>query len=352
MTKGYRQLEVSGSPKEMGHGIGEAAREEIRGFSAVAWERANLSTPIPREAAMDVARACIPLTESYCPEMIAEMRGVAEASGESLENLMLLNVRNQLRPQAEAGCTSFSATADSGCIDGTLIGQNWDSDPGLDPFTLVLTRRPKDKPAFMTITQAGLIAYIGVNDAGLGLCLNSLPAPSRRTGIPLYFILRRIFECTSLDAAVRAASDAERAIPTNVIMATPQGPADLEITVPGVYVLREECQGLITHTNHCQHAELQDINSEFAELIQSHARKSRVDRLTLPGAEPLSIARFKEILSDHDGYPRSICRHPNNDLASGHWRSVFSVIIEVDAAKMHISRGNPCETPYEIYSLN
>ena len=352
MTKRYRELEVSGSPREMGHAIGETAREMIQGFSAVAWERANLSSPFPRDAAMEVARACIPLTEFHYPDMIDEMRGIAEASSVSLENLMLLNVRNQLRPDTDAGCTSFSATVDSGCTDGTLIGQNWDNDPGLDPFTLVLTRQPKDKPAFMTITQAGLIAYIGVNDAGLGFCLNTLPAPSRSIGVPLYFILRKIFECASLDDAVHTASEAQRAIPNNVMLATPQGPADLEITVPGVYVLRDERKGLITHTNHCQHSELQQINSEFAELIQSHTRKSRIDLLTSPDAAPLCIARFKEILSDHEGYPRSICRHPNDDPFSGHWQSVFSVIIEVNAARMHISRGNPCDTAYEIYSLN
>ncbi len=352
MTQRYRQLEVSGSPREMGHAIGEAAREEIQGFSAVAWERVNLSTPIPRDEAMEIARTCIPTTESHYPDLIDELRGVAESSGVSMENLMLLNARNQLRPSADSGCTSFSVTAESGCTDGSLIGQNWDNDPALDPYTLVLTRRPTGRPAFMTITQAGLIAYIGVNDAGLGFCLNTLPAPSRQTGVPLYFILRKIFECTSLDDAVNTASSADRAIPNNVILATPQGPADLEVTLPGVFVLRGERNGLITHTNHCQHSDLQHINSEFAELIQSHARKSRVDQLTSAEAEPLSIARFKEVLSDHEGYPRSICRHPNNDPSSGHWRSVFSVIIEVDVPRMHISRGNPCENPYEVYSLN
>ena len=84
--------------------------------------------------------------------------------------------------------------------------KNWDNDPELEPFTVVLTRRPVDKPAFMTITQAGLIAYIGFNAAGIGVCLNTLPAPARPFGVPHYFTVRGIYEADSLEGAVNAVS--------------------------------------------------------------------------------------------------------------------------------------------------
>ena len=41
MSTRYRQIEVSGPPRELGRQIGEAAREEIRGFAAIALERVN-----------------------------------------------------------------------------------------------------------------------------------------------------------------------------------------------------------------------------------------------------------------------------------------------------------------------
>jgi hypothetical protein len=63
------------------------------------------------------------------------------------------------------------------------------------------------------VTQAGLIAYIGFNDAGIGLCLNSLPAPSRPLGVPHYFTVREMFEASSLADVVHAVERAERAIP-------------------------------------------------------------------------------------------------------------------------------------------
>ena len=287
--------------------------------------------------------------------MIEEMRGTAEAARVTLEELMLLQVRNQLKPN-DAGCTSFSLG--DPIINKRIVAQNWDADPALDPFTIVLTRRPAGKPALMTITQAGLIAYIGFNSEGIGVCANTLPAPSRRLGVPHYFLLRGIYEAGTLEAAVHAVNRGERAIPANLMMTTPQGPANLEITLDAVYVLRDNGSGVVTHTNHCRHPDLVSINDRFPELIQSHSRQSRIDQLLAPyhpdsssKQSVLTLAGLQSVLCDHDGYPRSICRHVNDEHPTGFWQTVFSVIIEPEKQAMQITRGTPCCHPYETYQL-
>jgi isopenicillin-N N-acyltransferase-like protein len=351
----YREVDVAGTPREIGRQIGEAAGEEIRGFCAIAMDRVNRTVPITRDAALRVARESIPVAEQYAPEMIEEMRGTAEAASVSLEALMLLQVRNQLKAN-DAGCTSFSL----GCPirNERIVAQNWDADPALDAFTIVLTRRPVGKPTFITITQTGLIAYIGFNSAGIGLCANTLPAPSRRLGVPHYFLLREIYEASSLNDAVEAVNRAERAIPANIMLTTPQGPANLEVTLDSVYVLRDNRSGIVTHTNHCRHPDLVAINDQFPELIQSHARQKRIDNLLMPNNQEsqsnrpeVMLSEIQAALRDHDGYPRSICRHINNDQPTGFWQTVFSVIIEPEKQRMHITRGTPCSQPYEVYQL-
>lgn len=346
----YREIEVAGLPREMGRQIGEAARDEIRGFVAIALERVNKTVRVSREQAMAVAARSIPFVAAYSPDMLEEIRGMAEGSGCSVEDVMLLQVRNQLRPDADAGCTSLSLASSPSADRGTIVAQNWDNDPALDPFTIVLTRRPTGKPALMNITQAGLIAYIGFNDAGIGLCLNTLPAPSREFGVPHYFTVRGIYETRSLDGAVEAVRRAERAIPANIILATPQGPADLEVTIDAVHVVTDP-GGRVTHTNHCVHPELLPINAAFPELIESHPRKRRIDILMHRPADPPAVASVQTALRDHDNHPRSICRHTNDDPLTGFWQTVFSVVIEPNARRMHISRGTPCDRPYETYCL-
>ena len=347
----FRQIDVAGMPREMGRQIGEAAREEIRGFCEAALPLVNKTIRVSPAAADRVAAQATCSADAYAPHMVEELRGIAEGAGVSLQAIMLLQVRNQLAPDADAGCTSL-ALSGHGAAGGQIVAQNWDNDPALDPFTVVLTRRPAGRPAFMTVTQAGLIAYIGFSEAGIGLCLNTLPAPSRQSGVPHYFTVRGIYEATTLDNAVAAVTRAERAIPANIMLATPEGAADLEVTLEGVHVLRDDGAGGITHANHCRHPQLAAINERFGELIQSHQRQRRIDEVLGLGEREVDVKQVQGALRDHQGHPRSICRHANDDPGTGHRQTVFSVIIEPAEGRMHVSRGTPCTSPYETYVLS
>jgi isopenicillin-N N-acyltransferase-like protein len=347
MTR-YREIKVAGLPRQMGRQIGEAAGEEIRAFCEMALPLVNKQVRVSHQAARQIAARSLVHAERYAPNLVEELGGMAEAARVSLEDLMLLQVRNQLQPEADAACTSLALAGREGEAGG-LVAQNWDNHPELHPVTIVLTRRPKDQPALMTVTQAGLIAYIGFSEAGIGLCLNTLPAPSRPVGVPHYFTVRGIYEADSLPAAVHAVERAERAIPANIMMITPQGPADLEVTLGGVHVLTGAHLG---HANHCRHPELLSINEQFPELIQSHARQRRIDGLLSELSPAMRIEEVKRILRDHSGFPRSICRHANEDQGTGFWETIFSVIIEPSERRMLISRGTPCQNPYESYVLN
>ncbi len=348
MSIRYPEYTVAGSPREMGRQLGEAARDLIRGFAAAALERVNLTMRVSRRQAEDTAAKSWEFAEKYSPDSCDELRGMAEASGLSARDLMILQIRNQLQNEPEAGCTSLSLASAAG--QGRLLAQNWDNDPGLDPFTVVLTRKPTGKHAILNVTQAGLIAYIGLNDAGMGVCLNTLPAPSRPIGVPHYFTVREIYEATDLDGAIHAVRRAHRAIPANIMLTSPDGPADLEVTIDDVHVLRADAQGRVTHTNHCRHPALKDIPSNYPELIQSRPRQDRIDRLLAEGSAN-STDRVKNILRNHEDHPRSICRHQNADPGVGHWQTVFSVIIEPEARQMHVTRGTPCDMPFETYQL-
>ena len=347
----YREITVAGPPRELGRQLGEAARDEIRGFCEIAIDRVNRTISVSRSKAYDVARRSLEYAADYAPELVEELEGTSEGAGVSIDDLMLLQVRNQLQSEQDSGCTALSLPANPPRGVGRIVAQNWDNDPVLDEFTIVLTRQPEAAPAFMTCTQAGLISYLGFNSRGIGACLNALPAPSREVGVPHYFVLRKIHETASLDAATRAVRRAHRAIAANIMLTTPEGPADLEITPDAVHVLRPHGSTWLTHTNHCCHPELEKVNREFPELIQSHARLRRVNLLLSAGPSDYGVKCVRDILCDHEEHPTSICRHANDHSVFGFWETVFSIIIEPDALRMHVSRGTPCTRPYETYEL-
>ena len=169
----YREIEVGGTPFEMGRQIGEAARQEIRGFAAIALERVNKTLKVSRARAMEVATASVQYAEEYSAEMVEELRGTAESSGVALEELMLLQVRNQLQPDADAGCTSFAVAPQASAERRAIVGQNWDNDPALDPYTVVLTRRPEGSSARSSVFVQDL-AQAKCHDAADGFATEML----------------------------------------------------------------------------------------------------------------------------------------------------------------------------------
>ncbi|HIF01696.1 MAG TPA: peptidase C45 [Planctomycetes bacterium] len=345
----YPELTVSGSPRQLGQQIGESAREQIRGFCQIALERVNKTMCVSKDRAALIAAESTRYVADWCPDLLEEIRGTAEAAGVLEADLMLLQIRNQLTGDEDAGCTSLSLSGDES--RAPIVAQNWDNDPILDEFTVVLTRRPADKPATMMCTQAGLISYMGFSETCIGACVNSLPAPSRNVGVPHYFILRQMYDATSLDEATAVLASAHRAIPVNIMMTTPQGPANLEATVDRIRTLTPVNSHCVTHTNHCVHPDFKYINGDFAELIQSYPRKKRIDELLLAHDSP-DLQQVKQALRDHSGHPTSICRHENSDPQHGFWTTVFSIVIQPTLRQMQITRGTPCDNPYETYTMN
>jgi hypothetical protein len=70
MSRRYREIEVTGPPRELGRQIGEAAREETRGFCEVALERVNKTVSFSHERALSIARQSTEFAERYRPDLV------------------------------------------------------------------------------------------------------------------------------------------------------------------------------------------------------------------------------------------------------------------------------------------
>ena len=358
----FPELTVSGSPTEMGRQIGEHFREQITELSGLVLERFNKGAAgkISWAQAEAVARRSFGRVGEFFPGPLDELRGTAEAAGVRLERLMALNARNMLSEALQVshtpeGCTSIMVSAGASESGVGFAGQNWDNDPAMRPLSAVITRKGTGKATFASWTQPGLVAYMGFNSAGIGICMNALNGPTDPTGVPWYFLVRAILESTTVEEAIEAVESTPRSITANAAMITDRGPLNMEITPGEVQLLEAGDSGMLVHTNHCVHASLASNNDTYPERIygQSFQRKDRGQEQM--GARAVngrvSIDDAKAVLSDHDGFPTSICRHPNDDPTTGWQRSVVSIIVEPGKQRMHVSNGNPCENEYETYAL-
>ena len=353
--KDFPVEEVTGTPFQMGKAIGESQKEIIEELLSITLDRINEGrhnlNSISIEFAEQIARESIESVNDYSPDILEEVRGISLGSGLKVWETMLLNIRNQLGIAFDSGCTAVGVTGEKSESGNNLIGQNWDNDPEFDRFSVILTRRPKGKPDFISFTQPGLMAYIGFNSEGLGICMNALMAPGRGSGVPWYFIVRKIFEENNYKNVLKQVDRGMRAISANAFITTSTELFDLEITDTNIETVFPDSNGVLIHTNHCVHPSLSKIADEYPDLIESKARLPRAKKFFDSKPEKINSQDFKKILSDHEEFPRSICRHENDHPETGFWTSVMSVIINPSENKMDISRGNPCSNEYVTYEL-
>jgi isopenicillin-N N-acyltransferase-like protein len=352
----FPELTVHGDPAEIGRKIGEHFRATISELSNLVLERINKSSAkhISWGQAENTAKKTFAEVGKYFPDLLEELEGTAQGADVPLERLMVLNARNMLSEQAE-GCTSIMVSANSSGSRSGFVGQNWDNDPAMRPLSVVITRKSPKTAIFTTWTQPGLIAYMGFNSAGTGVCMNALNGPSVTSGIPWYFFVRAILESKSFDTARERIDSAPRSITANAAMVTNHGPLDLEFTPGSIKEIESGRSGMLVHTNHCVHPDLAANNDRYAGRIYGQSF-DRIDRGRAlldqrAGNRGVTVDDLKTILSDHDGYPTSICRHPNDHPVSGWQRSVVSIILEPGERRMQVSNGNPCENPYETYLM-
>ncbi len=79
-------VKTGGSPREIGHDVGTEMREPLR--AAIAATREGCTSPRAWDAMVDAVGPYLEATEREAPEILDEMRGMAEASGVPLTELL------------------------------------------------------------------------------------------------------------------------------------------------------------------------------------------------------------------------------------------------------------------------
>jgi isopenicillin-N N-acyltransferase-like protein len=344
-------IEASGAPRDCGVTYGAAARSMIVANTANYLERfatVGLDRPAVRRAG-SLFRAA---ARQHAPRVADMLDGVAEGAGVPVEEIYALNGRTELLyGNTSSECTSIGVLDSRTSSGHTLLAQNWDWHPAQRPYTLLLATRDERGSTVLTLTEAGMLAKAGLNDAGLGVCVNLLTSDrdGRPGGVPYHVLLRAVLEQRVLGSALRVASATPRSASINLLIGqafaagVPGEVIDLEVA-PGDVGVLNPVDGLVTHANHFE--ALPTVHDTFRDFGgSSYFRSARARRLL--GSGPLAQVSEKElqaVLADHGGHPQSICRHdvdaPTEEERSA---SLYAVILDLDERRMSIAAGPPCQ---------
>jgi isopenicillin-N N-acyltransferase like protein len=359
MAHRFPLIRVRGSHYQIGLQLGEALRDLIpRAIDQIFYHELATAKPvtdggvvvptpeISRTAAFAKTHEFLPLFENYCPLMLEELQGISKGARISFEEALLLQIRGEIIYAMVGGCSSFVFAGDVTRDGNIIIGQNWDYPIDLNLLHM-LHVTPDDAPAQLMMTFAGLTSYMGINAAGIGNFANALPWGWCQIGIPHYPFKWRVFRETSIAGIQQVAAQTHTVQPGNYVFCDGSGEiADLELTPEGAVWL-ENRDGYFIHTNHF-------LGEPFASradlppfLADSMPRCERLCDLVAEQVGKIDVPLMQRILSDHDNYPTSVCRH---ETYPGICTSA-SLIAEPERQVMHVCAGNPCTGEYVTYTL-
>jgi isopenicillin-N N-acyltransferase-like protein len=331
-------IETGGSPWEIGYDVGRETREMLQAVAASS--RAELGAAADGEVNSSI-RVYLEATERVAPGLVEELRGMAEGSGVPFETLFAVNAAAELNQAIGSfGCTVVGA-GPAGTADGqVLLAHNEDATAGWGDFAYVVKAEPEDGPAFAAFTYAGLLLHQGVNAAGLASVGNALYARDAHPGVPKLFQYRRALMETTIEGAIRVATDPARAFGNNHLFANAEGDM-YDIEVSGCHwAMLPAGDRSYAHANHFVSPELTHLD-RGENLLNSRLRQARVERLVNAAWGTLTVERLQAIMADHSNYPGSVCKHhtPESDLDYG---TIGSVVIDSAARALWACAGNPC----------
>lgn len=237
------------------------------------------------------------------------------------------------------------ATAD----DHLLVAHNNDLRPSMEAQITAIEKSVTGDPV---VFQIGGIPWlsVGFNSAGLSLTGNELSPNDERVGIGRsHQVLEMLAKCRTLGEMVGASLRPDRASKyNNVLGSSDGGVANVEGSATDAEVTGLDPWGHLAHTNHYVCDRMLAFEGDPAYAVSSGARYRRARDIlgTAPQAS-ITMSDLRIMLSDHQGIPDEVCRHPEN----GHpqTKTVFWCIADVTEGRITFGRGNPCDSTEHGY---
>ena len=315
-----RIIDLAGTPYDMGYAHGQQLASEV---CALTEERQKLceeelgeaGLSVPRGEELKLAKQHLDIQAEHVPDVHREFCGIADGAGVPAEELLIGNGYTdfrdvlKLRASEPHECTSFLVKPGASADGCTYLGQTWDMHATAEPFVVVFRRQPKDRPQSITLTTAGCLSLVGMNEEGLALGNNNLVPTDARPGVIYLAMIHDFLGQRFFERAKSAITDAPRASGHNYYLADASGQT-LDVETSGArHVEIDPPASTYAHANHYEAEALKGLEMA-APAKSSLARKERLSALLSDAEGAIDVARLHECLSDTcGGEETGICRH-------------------------------------------
>lgn len=336
-------IKLEGSPEQIGRQHGELLKDRIQAcfsfYTGQLFKNPNFDFH-------HYGDLYLKQIGDFSPAYEAEIRALAMGAGMEPWQIAVLNARSEIFLQASAEyihqCTALYFE------DTRLLGQTWDWMSSCEDFMVLLDVTLENGHKFLTLTEAGIIAKIGLNSSGLGVCLNILFGKEPVTGVPIHILLRAVLDSQSLDEARQTLNNAPFGCYSNMLVADSDGGCfDFEFAGK---VMKEAVYDSppAAHTNH--YLACDELNDETPHLDNSLKRFNKATRLS-ESYKAHCVNSMKKILTDPQGGEDAICKKHAPFFDGMDHGTVCSLVMDLPNREMHITHGNPYQNPFKAHRL-
>jgi isopenicillin-N N-acyltransferase-like protein len=301
------------SARERGRVHGESFRQDIRELAEIrttligtAW---SLQSP---DKVRQRAQQHLPLLREYDADLYEEFLGIAEGSGLSEADLLILNHYTDLRDLAlarealEEGCTILHARYD----DEALIGQTWDMHATAGPYVIMLYL-PDEGVWAQTVT--GCLALCGMNRHGLGVAINNLVMGDARVGVCWPTLVRKMLRAPDVAKAQEVLLSTRVGSGHHYLLADRGHSKAWEISGSRSALVYDGSRGVYIHANHCLDGGMAEI-SQISPTSTTAQRQCQAEGLLAGNPRPTPHELW-EMMACRDNFPYSLFtdrRTPDN----------------------------------------
>jgi len=304
----YIKYESGKTYQEWGHQHGEEFRQGIKELVEIRTELMLARNPALKRDLKNLALEQFSVSEAFSKDLADELRGISVGANLPLEDLVILNNYTDFRDieLPEEGCSTLHVARDK----KTISGQTWDMHGTAKNYVSVIhVPKVENKPESLLFSLVGCVGMMGVNTSLNLIGVNNINTRNAKIGLIWPVLIRKVLEHTTLDEMRKTLLSSPVTSGHNYLLSSPKIGEHWEITPEvseKVAAIEAGNTGEVFHTNHCLGEATLPI--EMKESLSS-TTFVRYDLLKEKIKKVNNAQEMKELLMDHDGYPKSICSH-------------------------------------------
>lgn len=370
-TSYHRQLKMitlSGDGYQRGLQHGQQLKKEIAAVIGLWKKDIEESTNMPADsfiAQFLSATNFTPLIKKYAPDVLEEVKGIADGSGQRFNDVFASQLGDELwvyedrykRDSTHYHCSGIGVPATKG--KPAYVSQNLDIEAYNDNYQVLIHILPnKATPEQFILTCPGQIALNGMNEYGIGVCVNTLmQLKASSDGLPVAFMIRTLLAQKDGAKALYLLQHVKHASGQNYILGTVDSVYDFEASASKVVRMYPDASGIVYHTNHPIVNDdikpwYKDYYQKFLEgTTQNRNSEIRFASLKKRANEtgPKDDLFIKTTLRSKDDSNNPVCR---THLSTMHGFTFGSVILTLsDKRLMEVTAGPPDESEYQTFSF-